>query len=184
VKGFFCIFRKIAKKLLPENKKFAFFLKFQMLRYLFLNSSDRLLSFESEDVFTDSLAQGWSNYGPRAAAGPPITLHILKHRVSNCGQQCKSICFCLSLVDLSTAAELSCKQRYKRANKMVWFNCYYCTTKHFSNLFCIDYVNRWSDSREFDPRVNKFGHPSPSATNSQVMADTNFKKHDGKHGMQ
>ena len=27
------------------------------------------------------------------------------------------------------------------ANKIVWCCCYYCTTIHFNNLFCIDYVN-------------------------------------------
>ena len=40
---------------------------------------------------------------------------------------------CLSLVDLPTAAALSCKQRYKSA-KMLRFYCYYCTRIYFNNL--------------------------------------------------
>jgi len=41
----------------------------------------------------------------------------------------------LSLVDLFSAAVLSCKQRLKSVNKLVWFYCYYCTARHFNNLF-------------------------------------------------
>jgi len=52
---------------------------------------------------------------------------------------------------------------------MLSFYCYYCTTIHFSNSFCIDYANRtvsspqWPGSREFEPRVKKFGHPCDRA---------------------
>ena len=53
----FWIFRKFAKKSFLENQKFAFSSKLSNVTVLFFNSSDRLLSFESDDVFTDSLAQ-------------------------------------------------------------------------------------------------------------------------------
>jgi len=53
----------------------------------------------------------------------------------DCGQQCISIGCCLSLVDLSTIAALSCKQHCRSGNKTVWIYCYYFTTIHFNNLF-------------------------------------------------
>ena len=66
-----------------------------------------------------ALLQGWPNYGSRAASGPPTSLtrpanyiaHFFKHHLSGCEQQCNSIGCCLSLVDLSPAAAVSCKQR-------------------------------------------------------------------------
>jgi len=53
VKG---IFWKNSKKSLPESKKFAFLSKISHAKVHFLNSSDRLLPFESVDVFIESLA--------------------------------------------------------------------------------------------------------------------------------
>ena len=64
----------------------------------------------------------------------PCTFFQAPH-VSDCRQQCDSIGCYLSLVDLYTAAALSCKQRHRSLNKMVWFFCYYCSTTHFNNLF-------------------------------------------------
>jgi len=91
---------------------------------------------QSQKCRTIQLGQGWPNYRPRTASGPRNTLHIFfKHHVSNCGQQGNSVGCHMSLVDVSAAAAVSCKQRYKSVNEMVWFYCYYCTTIYFNNLF-------------------------------------------------
>jgi len=45
--------------------------------------------------------------------------HFFKHHVSDCEELCNSIGCCLSLVDLSATAALSCKQHYKCVNKVV-----------------------------------------------------------------
>jgi len=87
-----------------------------------------------------SIARRWPNYAPRAASvrrpgSSKHLAHFFKHSVSHCGWQCNSSGCCLSLVDLSAAAALSCKQRYKSVNTMVWFYCYYCTTIYFNSIF-------------------------------------------------
>ena len=68
--------------------------------------------------------------------------HFLKYNVFDCGQQCTSIRCCLSLVDLSAAAALSCKQRYKSVNKIVWFYCFIVLQCNLTTYYCIAYVNR------------------------------------------
>jgi len=60
------------------------------------------------------LSKSGPNYGrrPHPARQIGYLANFFKHRFSDCGQQCNSIGCCLSLVDLSAAAALSCKQEY------------------------------------------------------------------------
>jgi len=53
-----------------------------------------------------------------------------------------SIGCCRSLVDLSAAAALSCRQRYKSVKKMVYFIDIIVLQYILTNYFCIDHVNR------------------------------------------
>jgi len=58
--------------------------------------------------------------------------NFFKHHISDCGQHGDNIGCCLPLVDLFAAVAL---RALKRVNKTVWFECCYCTTTRFNNLF-------------------------------------------------
>jgi len=83
------------------------------------------------------ILQAWPNYGSQAASDPPTSLiqsakylgKFFQAPRFHCRQQCNSIGCCLSLVGLSAAAALSCKQRYKcKQNGVILLLLFYCDT--------------------------------------------------------